>query len=172
MTNEVIVRELSASVANLVAMTPGDSESRNNVARFFNDTPFDLDLVAVRIGAIASILMSSGNVELLAQLFVVAELSRQAEAGQQEGIIANVRGFYTSHKDTVANGGNAVTANIGELVFGDFKTPLMTLEVQTNLFLHAVLTNIADSVTTLAIGDAGASIGCTLYFKRRSSRRR
>lgn len=173
MTNELIVREIGATPANLATLAPGASEPRDNVARFFNDTPFDLELVAVRIGSIPSLLMIATDTAQHFQLFAVAELSRQAQAGQQEGIICSVRGAITVYKNTVATGANGgASPNIGELVFGDFKTPMMVLETQTNLFLHAVLTNLAGSLTTAGIGAFGASVGATLYFKKKGSRRR
>lgn len=171
MTNELIVRELSAVVLNVAALVPGvgtGTEVNDNVAKFFNDTPFDLNLVAVRIASVLNFTPIQADTAAAVVGFAVAELSRQSEAGQQEGIICNVRGVAGYWGGTNALGGKAGMINTqGELVFGDFKTPMMVLETQTNLFLHSVMSVLQNSITTVAIGAGVHALGATLYFKRK-----
>lgn len=163
-TSDLIVRELSVGINNLVALAPLATEVQDNVARFFNDTPYNLDLVCVRIGSILSAKVNG----TFTSDFSVAELSRQAIAGQQEGIIANCRAAIKI--PTVVTGTGVTNGKDTELIFGDFKTPIMTLEVQESIFLHSVLSNntIAGGGTN-AIGDLNHSLGATLYFRVKST---
>lgn len=161
--SELIVRELSIGVNNLVALAPNITEVQDNVARFFNDTPYNLDLVAIRIGTLV-VAKTNGT---MSSAFAVVEVSRQAIAGQQEGIIANQRSMVSV--PTVST--TLATPNFvkGEMLFGDFKTPLTTLEVQETLFMHSVISNFNVAGGTFAIGDINHAMGATLYFRVKSS---
>lgn len=169
--NDIIVRELGTGYLNTVAIAPNATEVKDNLASFFNDTPYDLDLVAIRC---ASILMGkpipNADVASYVDAFGVAEVSRQSIAGQQEGILMNVRSRMSYLTGLNANGGKAsYDIETGEHFIGDMKTPLMTLEVQSSIFLNGVITNSINSFNTLAIGDVNHQLGCTLYFRVRST---
>lgn len=169
--NDIIVRELGTGYLNTVALAANATEVKDNLASFFNDTPYDLDLVAIRVASILALKpIPNADVASYVDCFAVAEVSRQSLAGQQEGILVNVRSRTSYLTGLNANGGKAsYNAHNGELVVGDFKTPLMTLEVQSSIFLNAVITNSINSFNTLAIGEANHQLGCTLYFRVRST---
>lgn len=168
--NDIIVRELSAGILNLVALAPNATEVQDNVARFFNDTPYDLDLVGIRIGSILGLAKTTTDAASDIDAFAVAEVSRQAIAGQQEGIIGNTRSRAAVFQGLNANGGKAsYSVENGQLFIGDMKTPLMTLEVQTNLFLHSVITCMTFNSTTVGIGLLEHLLGATLYFRIRGT---
>lgn len=171
MANELIVRELGSSTVTAGALAAGVTEIQDNVARFFNDTPFNLNLVAVRIGCITGLTSGTADAGTAQQVFGVTEISRQAQAGQQEGIIGNVRSTTTLLTKLDANGGaGSHVTNQGEILLGDFKTPMMTLEVQTNLFMHVIFTALAVSTTTVTAGQMQIAAGVTLYFKKAGRR--
>lgn len=165
---ELIVRELGTGVVNATTIAPNATEVQDNLASFFNDTPYDLDLVAFRLGVILGYKAPTGDTASEITAFGVAELSRQAIAGQQEGIMGNQRAIVVHASHLNAGGGfGGSMAQKGEMLFGDFKTPLMTLEVQQNLFLHGVITNLITSSVSLNPGDVNLELGVTLYFKVR-----
>jgi len=164
---ELIVRELSADHTLAASLAAGAGENSNNIARFFNDTPFNLHLVAVRIGCLLSIAQTAADVSQNYQILAVAEVSRQAQIAQQEGIIGSTRCRYDQMKMTVALGGNGNgVGTVGEILLGNFSIPMMTLEVQTNIFLHSRIFNLTESTATLLLNEATNHLGATLYFKK------
>jgi len=166
MTHELVVRELSADHTLSASLAAAAGENSNNIARFFNDTPFDLKLVAVRIGCLLSVAQTAADVNQNYQVLGVAEVSRQAQIGQQEGIIGSTRCRYDQMKMTVAFGGNGNgVGTVGEILLGNFSVELMTLEVQTNIFLHSRIFNLTESTATLLLNECTNAVGCTLYFK-------
>jgi len=171
MAKELIVRELSATHTNTTAIAVNASENSNNIARFFNDTPFDLNLVAVRVASIHNKVVDLADTARQEDSFCVAEVSRQATIGQAEGIIASARSTTFVWGNSNVNGGKAsYTQTIGEHYVGDFKTTMIVLETETNIFLNSQIANLLDSLNTIAIGGANHFLGCTLYFSKKGSR--
>lgn len=168
MTAELIVRELSATHTNSAAIPVGNSESSNNIARFFNDTPFDLSLVAIRVASLGNRVANLADVARQENVMFINEISRQAIIAQQEGILGSVRSMWSEWAGTAAAGGKAnAQCNIGQLVYGDFKSPMMTLETETNIFMHSQIANLVDSINSIAIGEANHFLGATLYFRKK-----
>jgi len=166
-TSELIVRELSGLFTNAGTILTGGSELSSNAARFFNDLEFDLYLVALRMGAIQEMFIELLNVADTQQQFGIVEVSRQAQFGQQEGVIGSVRSRAGFARAAVAAGGGLYSVgDVGEIYIGDFHTPLMTLETQTNIFLNLAIVN---GIQSLSVGIATATLqaGCTLYFRRK-----
>jgi len=156
---------------NLNTLTLGQFEDFNNAGRFFNDTTLTLDLVAFRLGAIIDAFPFITNVPMILKIYGVVELSRQAQIFQQEGILGSVRATNTQWAKVDANGGmGAQNMTVGEMIYGDFKTKLMTLEQQTNIFLNGRIISSGQSgdVLTTLLGELQG--GATCYFKRRGRR--
>ncbi len=170
-SQEFIVREISIVVSNLANITFGNFEDFNNAGRFFNDTTLTLDLVAFRLGAIMDCFPLITDSAFILKIYGLVELSRQARIAQQEGILGSVRATYANWSKVVANGG-AASLNLQpkEMIYGDFKTKLMTLEQQTNVFVNARMISSGHSgdVLTSTLGELQG--GATLYFKRRGRR--
>lgn len=172
MSKELIVREIFATHTNTGSIAVNASENSNNINRFFNDTPWDLDLVAVRIASLHNKVIDLADTARQDDTFAVAELSRQAQIAQQEGVIASARSLHFVWGNSAANGGKAsAVCQLSEHYVGDFKTPLMTLEVETNIFLHSQISNMLDSLNTIAAGAANHYLGATLYFMIRKLRK-
>ena len=168
---EFIVREISMVVTNLTTLTFGTFEDFNNAGRFFNDTTITLDLVAFRLASIMNTFPLITDTEVILQIIGLVELSRQARVGQQEGILGSVRGTMTNWAKVAANGGAAnQTLTVGELIYGDFKTRLMTLEQQTNIFLNGRIIASGHSGDALVATNGELQGGATCYFKRRGRR--
>jgi len=168
---EFIVREIGMTVSNLSTLTFGTFEDFNNSGRFFNDTTLTLDLVAFRLGAIMDVFPKIVDGAVIIKMYGVVELSRQARVFQQEGILGSVRGTYANWGKPVADGGPAsLQLNIGELVYGNFKDRLMTLEQQTNIFLNGRMIASGHSGDAVLPTEAELQGGATCYFKRRGRR--
>lgn len=149
-STELIVRELAGTHTPVAAIAPNTFENSNNVARFFNDTPYNLALVAVRIHSMVSLLNNLVDAAQHVEANGLAELSRQAIIAQQEGIVCNARSRAAINHNTVALGGDAsYVLDTGEMLYGDFKTPIMMLEVQETLFLHSSITNVYTSIDNI-----------------------
>jgi len=174
MTNgELLTREIFATHTNVTAIAVNTAENSNNINRFFNDTPWDLDLVALRIGSLGNRVANLADVARQENILYIAEVSRQAQIAQQEGVIASARSMWNEWAGTAALGGKAnAGGSVGEHYVGDFKTTIMTLEIETNIFLHSQIFNLLDSVNTIAIGEANHFLGATLYFKLGKLRKR
>lgn len=173
MTRELIVRRLSATFSNAATITVGNDESGNNIARFFNDTPWDLSLVAIKMTVYPSMVGLFTEVNREDQRAVIAELSRQAIFGQQEGILASVTASYVSIAIDYAAGAGLShnkNSNVGQAVFGDYKTEMMVQETETNLFLNAQIRNLLDSTNSLAPGDANAHCEAIMYYNAKGRR--
>jgi len=170
-SQEFIVREISMVVTNLGTLTFGQFEDFNNAGRFFNDTTLTLDLVAFRLGAIMDTLPIITDTLNILKIYGLVELSRQARVGQQEGILGSVRGTMANYGKTAAFGGTGnQTLTVGELIYGDFKTRLMTLEQQTNIFLNGRIISSGHSGDALLATSGELQGGATCYFKRRGRR--
>lgn len=164
---ELIVREISATMVNLTSIAVGGIEDLNNAGRFFNNQPFSLVLVAFRLGAILQSVTPFGNASVQSDLFGVVELSRQALIFQQEGILGSVRATYNYYRDLIVNGpASGIGANNGEMLYGNFKDEIMTLEEQNNIFLNLRVANGAESTLTKVAGEVDLLAGATLYFRK------
>jgi hypothetical protein len=172
-SQEFIVREISLVETNLNTLTFGQFEDFNNAGRFFNDTTLTLDLVAFRLGAIIDAFPSILNAAVILKIYGVVELSRQAQIFQQEGILGSVRATMANWGKVDANGGlGNQTLTVGEMIYGDFKTKLMTLEQQTNIFLNGRIISSGHSGDALVATLGELQGGATCYFKRKGGRRR
>lgn len=164
---ELIVREISVAFVNVGTIAVGAQEDLNNGGRFFNNQPFSLILVAFRLGAILQTVTPFGDAAVQSDLFGVVELSRQALIFQQEGIVGSVRATYNHWTNLVATGARAWgDADKGEILFGNFKDEIMTLEEQNNLFLNLRIANGAESTLTKLAGEVDLLGGATLYFRK------
>lgn len=173
MGKELLTREIFATHTNTTVITVNNSENSNNIARFFNDTPWDLELVGLRVGSVMNRLANLADVARQENVLCIAEVSRQAIIAQAEGVIASARSMWSEWAGTAALGGKAnAQAQIAEHYVGDFKTPIMTLEVETNIFLNSQIFNLPDSINSIAIGEANHFAGATLYFRIGKLRRR
>jgi len=170
-SQEFIVREISMVVSNITTMIPGDAEDFDNAGRFFNDTTITLDLVAFRLGSIINNFPSVADIAANLVVYGVVELSRQAVVFQQEGILGSVRGSAVTFTSLIASGnkGNH-NITVGEKVYGDFKTRLMTLEQQTNIFLNGRMINSTQSGDSFVATQGELQGGATCYFRRRGRR--
>jgi hypothetical protein len=173
MSKELLVRELAAVHTNTTTITVNNSENSNNIDRFFNDTPWDLDLVAVRVASFGWRVTSLADTGRQEVVLFVAEISRQATIAQPEGIIASVRSTHFEWGNTAAAGGKASAyAGVQQMLFGNFNTVIMTLEVETNIFMNSQIGNQLDSINSIAVGEANHQLGATLYFKLGKLRKR
>lgn len=173
MTKELLVRELSATHTNTTVIGVNTAENNNNIDRFFNDTPWDLDLVAVRVASLGIRVANLADTARQENIMFIAEVSKQATIAQPEGIIASVRSSWVEWGNTAANGGKAsVDAHIQQMLFGNFQTVIMTLEIETNIFMNSQIFNLLDSINGIAIGEANHFLGATLYFKLSTLRKR
>lgn len=165
----IIVREIGNNQINVTAFAAGASEILNNAARFFNDTPYNLDLVAIKLTSELSLLPLVTDSTEFHDVLSIVEVSRQAIIAQAEGIIANVRARASIFAGTVALGGKAAySIDSGQMILGNFKDVITTLEVQETLFLHEQLLSM-NSITNIAIAEALHHGFATLYFRVRST---
>jgi len=166
MPHELIVREIFSTNLNATSVVALASETVNNVARFFNDTAFDLNLVALRVGALLEVDDTAADASSDIFVFLIAEVSRQAQILQQEGILANVRATAGNWGKTAALGGSGgLTHEKGEIVIGNFKDIITVVPDQTSVFLNIQFANGAFG-GTMGIGSMEAFTGASLYFRR------